>query len=49
VVIDGVSIRVIVEPGGQGIITAFPVGIEDPASLLQFVRPQTGGEQEQDQ
>jgi len=24
-VLDGINIRVIVEPGGEGIITAFPV------------------------
>ena len=40
VVVEGVTIKVIVEPGGEGIITAFPIGFEDPANLLQFVRPQ---------
>jgi hypothetical protein len=41
VVWEGVTIRVVVEPGGEGIITAFPVGYEDPATLFQFVRPDT--------
>ena len=39
VVRDGITIRVIAEPGGEGIVSAFPVGFEDPANLLQFVRP----------
>jgi hypothetical protein len=44
VVVEGVNIRVVVEPGGDGIITAFPEGFQDPANLLQFVRPQTSTE-----
>jgi hypothetical protein len=43
IVVEGVTIRVVVEPGGEGIITAFPVNFEDPANLLQFVRPQAKG------
>lgn len=48
VVVDGVTIQVIVEPGGEGIISAFPIGFEDPANLLQFVRPQPGGEEQEE-
>jgi hypothetical protein len=41
VVVNGVTIRVIAEPGGVGVVTAFPVGYQDPASLLPFIRPPT--------
>lgn len=41
--VGGVNVRVVVEPGGEGIITAFPVGYQDPANLLQFIKPQVTG------
>jgi hypothetical protein len=44
----GMRIRVVVEPGGEGIVSAFPVGFEDPASLLQFVRPSTTEESDEE-
>jgi len=49
VVVDGVTIRVVVEPGGEGVITAFPVNFEDPANLLQFIRPRASGSRGEDE
>ena len=44
VVVEGVTIRVVVEPGGEGIITAFPVGFEDPATCSSRALPAGFGE-----
>jgi hypothetical protein len=46
--VDGVTIHVVVEPGGAGIITAYPINFEDPANLLQFIRPQTPESSQED-
>lgn len=39
IVVDGVPIRVIWEPGGAELVTAFPVGVADTANLLMSVPP----------
>jgi hypothetical protein len=39
VVVDGITIRIIVQPHGQGMITAFPSGYQDPANLFMFLNP----------
>lgn len=35
----GIEIKVVIEPGGRGLVTGYPIGSQDPALLVPYVRP----------